>query len=98
MAQLWASGSAEAGSLPPDASDGGSGAAATPEALAQQLAGQRVIELGCGHALPGLVALLAGAAVDFQASQANALQRLGCMQSVLAIQRAPYKDEARLSR
>lgn len=26
----------------------------------------RVLELGCGHGLPGIVALLAGAAVDFQ--------------------------------
>ena len=28
--------------------------------------GQRVLELGCGHGLPGVVALLRGAAVDFQ--------------------------------
>ena len=32
---------------------------------AQALAGTRVLELGCGHGLPGLVALLAGAHVVF---------------------------------
>ncbi|GAB4818881.1 hypothetical protein N2152v2_005927 [Parachlorella kessleri] len=36
------------------------------QGLAGRLVGQRVLELGCGHALPGLVALLAGAEVHFQ--------------------------------
>jgi hypothetical protein len=31
----------------------------------------RVIELGCGHGLPGIVAMLAGAEVHFQASAEN---------------------------
>ena len=53
VARLWAAGAAE-------------GAAVGPAQLAGRLAGQRVMELGCGHALPGLVALLAGAEVHFQ--------------------------------
>lgn len=46
---------------------------AGPKAMETKLQGQRVIELGCGHGIPGIVALLAGAAVDFQVQLAHIL-------------------------
>jgi hypothetical protein len=62
--------SAAAGGGSPAGAASGAAAAAVAGAgrggLAGRLAGQRVLELGCGHALPGLVALLAGAEVHFQ--------------------------------
>jgi predicted nicotinamide N-methyase len=36
----------------------------------------RVLELGCGHGLPGIVAMLAGATVDFQDYNAEVLEML----------------------
>ena len=36
--------------------------------MGRTLAGKRVLELGCGHGLPGIVALINGAEVHFQAS------------------------------
>lgn len=40
----------------------------TSDAPASPLASQRVLELGCGAGLPGIVAMLAGANVLFQVS------------------------------
>ncbi|KAK9805883.1 hypothetical protein WJX73_000781 [Symbiochloris irregularis] len=48
------------------------------KATSQSLQGHKVIELGCGHGIPGIVALLAGAAVDFQDYNAEVLSRLTC--------------------
>lgn len=41
-----------------------------------ELVGRRVLELGCGQGLPGLVPLLAGAEVHFQASPQGTSHRL----------------------
>lgn len=40
------------------------------------LGGRRALELGCGHGLPGIVALLAGASVHFQDYNKEVLQAL----------------------
>ena len=37
------------------------------------LVGKRVLELGCGQGLPGIVPLLAGAEVHFQARRSGSL-------------------------
>ena len=37
------------------------------------MAGMRVVELGCGHGLPGIVCALAGAEVCFQVRLAESL-------------------------
>lgn len=77
VARLWGAGSAEPSGANEPAQPSGSPEAAPVAAASEaagagcagvgrQLAGQRVLELGCGHALPGLVALLAGAEVHFQ--------------------------------
>ena len=44
-----------------------------------QLTGKRVMELGCGHGLPGIVALLAGAEVHFQVCSAIKLASHTCL-------------------
>ena len=36
--------------------------------MGRTLSGKRVLELGCGHGLPGIVALINGAEVHFQVS------------------------------
>ena len=41
-----------------------------------ELVGKRVLELGCGQGLPGIVPLLAGAEVHFQASPQGIWHRL----------------------
>lgn len=43
----------------------GTGGTAIASACDSALAGQAVLELGCGHGLPGLIALLGGASVVF---------------------------------
>jgi hypothetical protein len=68
----------------PDA-EGGDDAAPSPlarlalaaaAASASGSAKPRVLELGCGHGLPGLLCLLAGADVDFQDYNAEVLEQL----------------------
>ena len=39
--------------------------------MGRTLSGKRVLELGCGHGLPGIVALINGAEVHFQASMTS---------------------------
>lgn len=51
----------------------------------------RVLELGCGHGLPGIVALLKGAAVDFQDYNREVLQLL-TIPTVLANWRNAHPD------
>lgn len=53
----------------------------------------RVIELGCGHGLPGIVATLAGATVDYQDYNAEVLQML-TVPTVLANWRANHGVES----
>lgn len=47
----------------------------TPD-LESKLYGKRVLELGCGHGLPGILALMAGANVHFQDFNEEVLQSL----------------------
>eukprot|EP00803_Ostreobium_quekettii_P006016 evm.model.scf_97.11 EVM.evm.TU.scf_97.11 scf_97:131529-133617(+) len=48
----------------------------TQEEFSQPLKGKLVLELGCGHGLPGTVALLAGAEVHFQDFNSEVLHAL----------------------
>ena len=64
--KLWEGGMDLADFLAEDTSLSGPGA----------LAGRRALELGCGHGLPGVVALLAGASVHFQDYNGEVLQAL----------------------
>jgi len=58
------------------AATGGGPTAATPPAALRRRRRPRVLELGCGHGLPGVLCLLAGADVDFQDYNAEVLERL----------------------
>ena len=49
------------------------------------LVGKRVLELGCGHGLPGIVPLLAGADVHFQASPCRYILFMHCFGTVLLV-------------
>ena len=42
------------------------------------LVGKRVLELGCGHGLPGIIPLLAGAQVHFQVRRDCSLAPAAC--------------------
>ncbi|GIL79487.1 hypothetical protein Vretimale_18370 [Volvox reticuliferus] len=48
----------------------------TDPELTTELNGKRVLELGCGHGLPGILALMSGAEVHFQDYNQEVLRRL----------------------
>ncbi|KAG2452383.1 hypothetical protein HYH02_002629 [Chlamydomonas schloesseri] len=54
-----------------------------------QLQGKKVLELGCGHGLPGIVALMGGAEVHFQDYNACVLRRLTAPNVIANMERLP---------
>eukprot|EP00798_Chlamydomonas_sp_ICE-L_P017092 gene17092-23388_t len=54
-----------------------------------ELKGKQVLELGCGHALPGILLLLAGADVHFQDYNKEVLTKLSLPNALSNMQRLP---------
>ncbi|KAG2482650.1 hypothetical protein HYH03_018423 [Edaphochlamys debaryana] len=61
----------------------------TAAELASGLQGKKVLELGCGHGLPGIVALMCGAEVHFQDYNAEVLRRLTAPNVIANMGRLP---------
>ncbi|KXZ43892.1 hypothetical protein GPECTOR_78g80 [Gonium pectorale] len=57
--------------------------------LGCELQGKKVLELGCGHGLPGIVALMCGADVHFQDYNPQVLRRLTMPNVIANMERLP---------
>ncbi|EFJ45855.1 hypothetical protein VOLCADRAFT_105747 [Volvox carteri f. nagariensis] len=57
--------------------------------LASELQGKKVLELGCGHGLPGVLALMCGAEVHFQDYNQEVIRRLTIPNVISNMERLP---------